>query len=189
MNQRLSCVFGLFVFGATVFAPAFARAQDGPYYPVPSWAQTLRASKRYVLVMPIDGFGPQAVLDRETGLVWQKVPVEPRAFAWHEARSLCRTENTGWRQGWRLPSVEELSSVLALSPPPVGPGLPSGHPFDLRETSPVFWSASVDDFDASQAYAVTLVGEQPNVVPGVRTFPKNFHLRAWCVRGGQGDHP
>ena len=189
MHTRLARIAGACVVGASVLVPTLARGQEGPYYPLPSWDQTLRATKRFVSVMPVDGHGPQAVLDRETGLVWQKVPIEPRAFDWHVARRLCRSENTGGRQGWRLPSVEELSSLIDLSPPPIGPGLPSGHPFDLRGTTPVFWSASVDDADATSGYAVVFVGEQPDLVPGVRVFPKNFFLRAWCVRGGQGDHP
>jgi hypothetical protein len=187
MNHRLAWVLGSFVLGAIVFVPEPAAGQQSPYYSLPSWNQTLRAAKRFVLAMPIDGFGLQAVLDLETGLVWQRTPHEPRAFEWLDARRLCRTENTGGRQGWRLPSVEELSSLLDLASS--DPGLPSGHPFDLRETTPVFWSASVDDFDASQAYAVMFVGETPTTVPGVRVFPKNFKLRAWCVRGGPGEHP
>ena len=189
MNYRLASMLGSFVLGAIVFVAEPAAGQNGPYYPLPSWDQTLRAAKRFVLVMPIDGFGFQAVLDHETGLVWQRTPHEPRAFEWHAARRLCRTENTGGRQGWRLPSVEELSSLLDLASLSADPGLPSGHPFELRETSPVFWSASVDDFDASQAYAVIFVAENPTAVPGARVFPKNFKLRAWCVRGGQGEHP
>ena len=187
MNHRLAWVLGSFVLGAIVFVPEPAAGQQSPYYSLPSWNQTLRAAKRFVLAMPIDGFGLQAVLDLETGLVWQRTPHEPRAFEWLDARRLCRTENTGGRQGWRLPSVDELSSLLDLASS--DPGLPSGHPFDLRETTPVFWSASVDDFDASQAYAVMFVGETPTTVPGVRVFPKNFKLRAWCVRGGPGEHP
>ena len=186
---RLVCVVGSFVWGAIVFVPAPAAGQHGAYYPLPSWNQTLPATKRLVLVMPIDGFGQQAVLDRETGLVWQKAPSEPRAYDWQNARRWCRTENTGGRQGWRLPSVEELSSLLDLTLPFSASGLPMGHPFDLREASPVFWSASVDDFDPSHAYGVTFVGEQPDAVPGARVFPQNFKLRAWCVRGGQGNHP
>ena len=190
MNRTLTSVLGSFVLGAIVFIPAPAAGQEGPYYPVPSWDQTIRGNKRFVLVMPIAGFGFQAVLDRETGLVWQRVPNEPRAFEWLTARRLCRTENTGGRQGWRLPSIEELSSLLDLSSTTaVSLGLPTGHPFDLRDGSPYFWSASVDDFDAADAYAVTFVGEQSTVVPGARVFPTGFKLRAWCVRGGQGDHP
>jgi hypothetical protein len=189
MNRTLTSVLGSFVLGAIVFVPAPAAAQDGPYYPVPSWDQTLRGTKRFVLVLPIAGFGFQAVLDRETGLVWQRVPTEPRAFDWLSARSFCRFESTGGRQGWRLPSVGELSSLLDLSPATIGPGLPSGHPFDLREGSFHFWSASTDDLDATFAYAVAFVGEQADVFPGTRVFPKNFKLRIWCVRGGQGDHP
>jgi hypothetical protein len=188
MNRRLTRGVGAFVLAAIAVAPTLAAAQDGPYYPLPSWDQTLRGSKRFALVMPIDGFGAQAVLDRETGLVWQRVPAEPRAFEWLVARRDCRSENTGGRQGWRLPSVEELSSLLDLSPGSV-PGLPAGHPFDLRDATPVFWSATGDDADASLAFAVVFVGEDPTTVPGVRVFPKDYKLRLWCVRGGQGGHP
>jgi uncharacterized protein DUF1566 len=188
MNRRLRCVLGFFLLGAIVSVPAPAAGQGGPYYPMPSWDQTLRGTKRFVLVMPIEGHGFQAVLDRETGLVWQRVPVEPPAFDWLTARSFCRTEYTGGRQGWRLPSVEELSSLLDVTTASTA-GLPAGHPFDLREGSRPFWSASVSDAEALQAYVVTFVGEQGNVLPGVRVYPKDYLLRAWCVRGGQGDHP
>jgi len=37
--------------------------------------------------------------------------------------------------------------------------------------------------------AIVFVFESPALVPGVRVFPKDFKLRLWCVRGGQGDHP
>jgi hypothetical protein len=187
MSRGLACVVGSLVVGAIVSVPALAAGQDGPYYPVPSWDQTLRGTKRFVLVLPIAGEGFQAVLDRETGLVWQRVPNEPRAYEWLEALKLCRFENTGGRQGWRLPSIEELSSLLDLSSATIGPGLPGGHPFDLRDGGPHFWSASDDETDAAGAYAVAFVGEQATVVPGARVFPKYFKLRAWCVRGGQGD--
>jgi hypothetical protein len=63
------------------------------------------------------------------------------------------------------------------------------HRSGRRGVAPVFWSASVDDFDARQAYAVMFVGENPSAVPGARVFPENFKLRAWCVRGGPGEHP
>jgi hypothetical protein len=43
--------------------------------------------------------------------------------------------------------------------------------------------------NAVRPYAVTFVPELPEWVPAVRVFPKNFKLRLWCVRGGQGDHP
>lgn len=188
MNRTLRR-FALFIAGAIVSIPASATAQPPLYYPVPAWDQLLTARARFVLVLPVQTFGPQAVLDRETGLVWQRVPAEPRIFEWANARNFCRTENTGGRMGWRLPTVEELSSLLDLSPGPSDPGLPPGHPFDLRNASPFFWSSSVDDFDPTRAYAVTVIGETAELVPGVRVFPKDFRLRVWCVRGGQGDHP
>ena len=174
MNHRLASILGSFVLGAIVFVAEPAAGQNGPYYPLPSWDQTLRAAKRFVLVMPIDGFGPQAVLDHETGLVWQRTPHEPREFEWHVARRLCRTENTGGRQGWRLPSVEELSSLLDLAPASSDPGLPSGHPFELRETSPVFWSASARQplEDAVVILQRTLPADHPLVVSTTRDLER-----------------
>src|SRR5258706_16328966 len=43
----------------------------GPYYATPSWDQTLPASTRFVV---LSNFNSEAVLDRETGLVWEKSP-------------------------------------------------------------------------------------------------------------------
>jgi hypothetical protein len=67
--------------------------------------------------------------------------------------------------------------------------LPNGHPFDLRDGGPHFWSASVYVPDATSAYAVAFLAEQPAAVPGARVYPKDFKLRVWCVRGGQGGRP
>ena len=83
--------------------------------------------------------------------------------------------------------LEELSSLLDLTL--AEPGLPGGHPFELGGFLPFFWSASVSDADALHAYLVTFVREQPSAVPGARVYPKDYIVRAWCVRGGQGGHP
>jgi Protein of unknown function (DUF1566) len=186
MNRRLTFTLASFFAAVTMLFPERAAAQKAPYYALPSWDQTLPAKTRFTLVMTIEGFGPQAVLDLETGLVWQRTPVDALAFEWAQARNFCRTENTGGRMGWRLPTVEELSSLLDIAHASADSGLPEGHPFDLRDVVPVFWSASVDDLNTVNGYAVTFVGDLPNAIPGVRVFPKERPLRLWCVRGGHG---
>ncbi|HKA41023.1 MAG TPA: DUF1566 domain-containing protein [Burkholderiales bacterium] len=52
----------------------------------------------------------EAVLDRETGLVWQRSPVGHGR--WNVASSQCLLAKTGGRVGWRLPTVNELASLL-----------------------------------------------------------------------------
>lgn len=125
---------------ALTFTATSALAQSGFYYPTPSWDQTLRCSStencsRFVLAMGGDG-----VLDRETGLVWEKSP--SGQGNWLSALVYCNVKTAGNRNGWRLPSIQELASLL--DPAATGPGLalPVGHPFvGIQQSDPFFyWS-------------------------------------------------
>lgn len=49
----------------------------GSYYPTPSWDQTLPASTRFTV---LSNFAGAAVLDRNTGLVWEKSPSNDARF-------------------------------------------------------------------------------------------------------------
>jgi hypothetical protein len=69
----------------------------------PTWSQKLPASARFVLVLDSAG-----VLDKETGLVWEKSP-DGTKYTWDVAFAICVTQCTGGRCGWRIPTVEELS--------------------------------------------------------------------------------
>jgi hypothetical protein len=50
-----------------------------------------------------------AVLDRETGLVWEQTP-DSTAFTWAAALDHCTMLLDGGKLGWRLPTDEELGS-------------------------------------------------------------------------------
>jgi len=69
------------------------------------------------------------VLDKDTGLIWARDaglltgPQLPE-----DAVIACRNVDLGNRKGWRIPSVEELSSLIDLSVAG-SPVLPAGHPF------------------------------------------------------------
>ena len=105
---------GLFVVLASFFGSAAAQGVlplTGPYYPTPAWDQTLASSTRFLIL--IGGFSNQAVLDRETGLVWQRSP-DTAPTTWLNARKGCINKSVGavQRKGWRLPSINELASLL-----------------------------------------------------------------------------
>ncbi len=121
------------------------------------------------------------VWDRETGLVWERAPTS--AFIdWYAADSRCYKLQYGGRYGFRLPTVEELATLLDLSQPP--PTLPEGHPF-LIGSHTLYWSSSTNatvEESGQHAWGIRLDGFQVGVSSGRKTTP--WHV--WCVRGGSG---
>ena len=157
-----------------------AASGAGPYYALPAWAQKLACTTaancpRFIV---LTDWNSEAVLDRETGLVWEKSP-STTDVRWHIARVECARRMTGGRQGWRLPSFAELASLL--DPSNRAPALPSGHPFIGVQSGPldVYWSATTSADNADSAWGVVFVG-----VGGVSTFRKLEQFKMWCVRGG-----
>jgi len=135
------------------------------------WDQNLPAAQRFVILA---AFNNEAVLDRETGLVWEQSPaIAPDN--WAAIRIQCTSRTTGGRKGWRLPSVVELMSLIDPSVTS-GPSLPPGHPFVGIQT--VFWSATSDGAFPTNAFIMVFNGG------GVGGGPKTDALLVWCVRGG-----
>ena len=114
-----------------------------------------------------------AVLDKETGLVWQK-RLGP-FMNWYEAITHCYDCTAGGRKGWRVPSMEELSSLI--DPNQEYPALPADHPFSNLQT--FYWSATTNADDATQAWYVHFYQGSTNY------RDKTFDAYVWCVRGGQ----
>jgi hypothetical protein len=172
------------------FAASPANAQttaNGPYYATPSWDQQLPASTRFIV---LSNWGGAAVLDRETGLVWEKSP-STTPLHWigplveGEAVTHCNQLTVGNRKGWRLPTVQELASLV--DPTQSNPSLPLGHPF-INVQSSFYWSATTFADDTSVAWGVFFsTGDVYNVGKGFRSF--GFDCFVWCVRGGQGVDP
>ncbi len=130
------------------------------------------ASERFAL---LSAFNEEAVLDKKTGLVWEKSP-ERRTVTWNEARTTCSQRTTGGQKGWRLPSPSEMRSLVGPSVDAPGPNLPPGHPF-LNVQSSSYWT--VVPAANLPSYAQYLDAFLGNVLSLVRiyTFP------VWCVRG------
>jgi hypothetical protein len=92
----------LLVLGALAFGNEPARAQNctsyqtsGPYYATPSWDQKLVYFQRFIC---LTDWNNEAVLDRETGLVWQRSPL-PLMYRQSLAVFACYNANTGGRGG------------------------------------------------------------------------------------------
>ncbi len=117
----------------------------------------------------------EAVLDRETGLVWERVP-ETDSSDWDSAIRACQGNYHGGRMGWRLPTVSELMTLSDTTQPA---GLPTGHPFTVGPGD-IFWSSTRNTASAGR----------------VMRFDFDFFLatdeivgnayRYWCVRAPAG---
>jgi len=176
MKHKLLAL-GIIVLGMVAFGTSPAAAQtaaNGPYYATPSWDQQLPASTRFTV---LSNWGSAAVLDRETGLVWERSPRTSAFHERHDAHEVCNTLTLGNRMGWRLPTLQELASLL--DPTQSIPSLPSGHPFTNVQVSDAYWSATNDAANTDNAWVVDFVF-------GIGALPKYRYLWIWCVRGGQG---
>lgn len=154
---------------------------------VTSWATQLGSGRFRVLSQ----FNNEAVLDLETGLVWERQP-DTTKTTWSPytnatAHILCNIKAVGKRLGWRLPSVQEIASLFDASH--TAPQLPAGHPFILTadQLAGDFWTSTVDASEGpntgevwiAQLFAPDL---QETVVIGRMDQPRYY----WCVRTGSG---
>ena len=164
---------------ALVAGAAHAQAPNttlpGPFGP-PSWDTQYPAKERFLVLTQ---FNSEAVLDRETGLVWQRSMIGA-TFTWPYALLSCQEQIIGNRRGWRLPSYEELNSLL--DPKHTNPALPPNNPFKNFLPTDIFWSATTAAADTTRAYTMVVANAAVTGV-GSKTLTS---VRAWCVRGGQG---
>jgi hypothetical protein len=136
--------------------------------------KALSAARRFVILL---AFNSAAVLDQETDLVWERSP-QTTSATWSVARRTCIDKDVGGQKGWRLPLLQELTSLVDPSIAPPGPTLPPGHPF-LTVQSTVYWSATRVDEDARGSWAVHFG------LGGGATFINWAHsVQVWCVRDG-----
>jgi len=150
----------------------------------PTWSQKLQcdatACPRFETVM--DG---EAVLDKETGLVWERSPSGSYTSGyvdWFTANYICTAQKYySGRRGWRLPTVQEFASLIDMTVPP-SPTIPIGHPFS-NVLNVAYWSATTYANDTSRAWEVYMNNG------GVGYKVKTSVGYVWCVRGGQGVDP
>jgi hypothetical protein len=140
----------------------------------PAWSQKITdASKRFQLVL--DG---QAVLDKETGLVWERSP-DTTLRTWPVAAHYANNKSVAGRKGWRLPTVEELASLVDSTQS--HPSLPGEHPFILGTAWLQYWSSTTDVL--SDIFAAVVEFDNGSVSYLSKSNMQSF---VWCVRGGHG---
>ena len=143
----------------------------------PAWDQIIPGAPRFVPALALDSSGtPQAYLDKETGLVWEKSP-DAKTRNWQTAMDYCNKSKVGSRSGWRLPTVEELASLV--DPNNVAPTLPAGHPFSNIQND-IYWSSSTWTGDTGNFAWLVDMG-----LYYIDTQAKSGPWYAWCVRSGQ----
>lgn len=139
----------------------------------PTWSQTLPASERFVLVL-----NDEAVLDKETGLVWARnANLADGGKTWEEAVQYCHNLNIGNRKGWRLPTVEELASLI--DPSQSNPALPSGHPFQDVKVD-FYCSSTTSVIHRDCVWILSMHTGNVIVDSKIRRYC------VWPVRGGSG---
>ncbi len=145
---------------------------DGSYQTtgaVPPWSRKI-SIERFVLVLD-DG----AVLDRETGLVWERNTLK-EARSWIAAQIYCYQLEIGGRKGWRLPTIDELATLVDSSQS--NPALPMKHLFTNVKSS-YYWSSTTRADSTDYAWRVYFGnGDVDYLYKSL-----NYHVRA--VRSGQ----
>lgn len=139
-----------------------------------------------------------AVLDKETGLVWEKTPSPntggPLGTAlftsWYAAIVHAYSTEVGGRKGWRLPTVEELASLVDSTQN--NPALPINHPFVNVKWDDGYWSSTTNPPDiivtgnAREFGADTALYVHFEFGQVYFNAPKTGRHYVWCVRGGHG---
>ena len=160
----------------TMSAIPAAAGEDGPRQYIPSWDQTIPTGTRFIELTNMPG----AVLDRETGLVWEQTPSTTQLNL-ENADQHCRSLDIGNRYGWRLPSASELSSLLDATYP-TAYQIPYLISTIFTYKSAWYWSTSTVATNGNYVWIIStsyIQGQsQASQCP-----TNNQTVRAWCVRG------
>ena len=165
--KTLHSIIIIAIFAVALFAPPVA-AQVGT-----TWDKKFNGANRFSV---LGAFGNAAVLDKETGLVWEQSPSTTRTGP-PGAHAACITQNIGGRLGWRLPTIQELASLVDQTQS--NPALTSGHPFSNVQLDACYRSASI----AAPFWSVFFSNNGGVFQGDCSGGLGGYH---WCVRGGQG---
>jgi hypothetical protein len=140
----------------------------------PPWSKVI-TTERFELVLYNEfRHEYEAVLDHETGLVWERETHERKN--WNYAQSYCYMLELGGRKGWRLPTVDELATLVDSSHNK--PALPPDNYF-IKPQSDYYWSSTTKYDEPKHAW---LVSFKYGVI-GYGDMTHKYYVRA--VRAGQ----
>ena len=115
----------------------------------------------------------EAVRDKKTGLVWEKSPTLDMSD-WEMAQQRCSSRHAGDGTDWRVPTVQELKTLV--EPSSIDVKLPADHPFANVEPS-IYWSATERRENGTYASFVNFSSGRS------ATLEKYMPSFVWCVRG------
>ena len=119
------------------------------------------------------------VLDKETGLIWTR---DADVMGGDEdvvnAVLDCRSLDLGDRMGWRIPSIEELSSLLDLSQEPL---LPENLFVNVRDDN--YYYADLTMAGGLNAFGYGLNMTTGDITDGIDLEADTAYV--WCVWGGK----
>ena len=125
--------------------------------------------------------GGDAVIDKQTGLTWARdSELLEKPLPWQEAVAFCEAAEIGGQTGWRLPTRDEIITLLDTSQS--RPALPEGHPFTKLKEIPsgefvaTFWTGTEPENDKDKAYAFTIT------VGRIFDSHKMFDYKIWPVK-------
>lgn len=160
-------IVGLVLLGVNVASTTFAASSSVPEAtPAPN-----ESGSRFTVLAE---FNHEAVRDNTTGLVWELSP-RLEVYDWDWAHRQCSASTAGGRTGWRVPTVEELSSLVDASSMDLK--LPASHPFTHVESA-IYWSATKHNSNSGYALFVNLSSGRS---AALEKYMASF---VWCVRGG-----
>jgi hypothetical protein len=179
-------------FGAVAAGDLEPSAPPGPTMKsldeiAPTWSQTLDStngepdgcnSDRFKCVL-----NDEAVLDMETGLIWQRSPENAIIEPWLDHFENCWARTTGNRGGWRMATLEEFLSLVDFSPG-TNQALPASHPFTEILEMTCYFTATSRVSDLTRAWGFGCAGVNGSSGCGRCDLGKLASERVWCVRGG-----
>ena len=160
--------------------------QGDPGPPGGTWSELIDDPSRFVV---LEQFNGEAVLDRETQLVWQREPKDQPGSSFFRTTFFsairhCYRVTTGGRMGWRVPTAEQLTSLLVVTPTQTRAALPPENPF-INITSERYWSISEGSFSSVSGRYVVAPNEPGITTVAIETGLSTIHP-TWCVRGPGG---
>ncbi len=182
-QKKLILVLAMILFTILFFLSVNVLGGEAYTLPPPDKNKTLPAndggpdgcnSSRFKCVM-----GGEGVLDKQTGLTWARnADLAGGRKPFQEAVKFCQDLEIGNRKGWRLPTKEELITILDTSRS--HPALPDGYPFkNVARVSPSsYWTGTTYEGNSKSAYLISLS------VGRVSDELKLFDCRIWPVLGG-----
>ena len=118
-----------------------------------------------------DGGG--TVSDIATGLMWQKATA-PGTYTWAQAISYCENLTLGGHSDWRLPTIEELDSIVDYGR--VDPAIDTDYFPDTGAS--FYWSSTTYAYNTDYAWSMNFIGD------GNYNY-KHFYNYVRAVRGEQ----